>query len=297
MAAISDIPVLQRPAFFDGQRLTADDLAAVQDYDRELRWLHNRSLHGWGVARGLTVSGERGAASIDVAPGYALDSMGRELVVAEPVSLPVPPVAAASSWYLTATYRDDADMTPELRDGACDARGAVRLPDAPAVGFRVGHRLGYDVVLARVTVAGCALKSVSTSERNELHPPSPYVGAGQTVSGATGWRAWPDDGNFYAVAATVDTTAAGFRKAPRYQASVVGERLRHDGSLVDGYAHVESAAATSFDLVVPLISGQLVAYYGGSIVELNPTGTFDATLLDELRDDLGWCVAWIGVEA
>src|SRR4051794_3215885 len=198
--ASSDIPTLERPVFFDGQRLTADDLEAVQAFDRELRWLHNRSLHGWGVSRGLTVRGERGAAAVEVAPGYALDCLGRELVVPEPVSLPVPPVVTSTRWYLTVTYRGDDELTPELRDGACDMRGAVRLPDAPSLAFRPKRRLGIDVVLARVNVEGCALASLSLAERNELHPPSPYVGAGRTVPGATEWRGWPDGGNPYAVA-------------------------------------------------------------------------------------------------
>ena len=296
MTALSDIPSLERPVFFDGQRLTPEDLEAVQILDRELRWLHNRSLHGWGVARGLTVSGERGAAAVQVAPGYALDSLGRELSVPAAVSLPVPPVATSTRWYLTATYREDDELTPELRAGACDTQGAVRLPDAAAIAFRPKRRFGIDVVLARVTVEGCVLTSVSLAERNELRAASPYVGAGRTVPGATEWRGWPDTGNPVAVATTVDTTTAGFRTAPRYQANVVGDRLRTEGTAIDGYAHVANANASSFDVVVPLIGGQLVTSYGGETVALNPPGTFDAELLSNLRDDMGWHVAWIGVE-
>ena len=55
-----DIPVLERPAFFDGQQLTAADLEAVQAYHRELLWLHNRGLHNWGIAFGYAVEGKRG---------------------------------------------------------------------------------------------------------------------------------------------------------------------------------------------------------------------------------------------
>jgi hypothetical protein len=141
------------------------------------------------------------------------------------------------------------------------------------------------------------LRSLSVAERNELRPPSPYIGAGRTPAGATEWRGWPTDDDPLGVATTVETTTAGFGATPRYQANVVGDRLRADGTLVDGYAHVASPAATSFDVVVPLVSGQLVAASSGTVVPLNPPGTLDAQLLLELRDALQWHVAWIGVEA
>ena len=44
----SSITDVERPAFFEGQRLTADDLSAGQSYSQEMRWLHNRALHGFG---------------------------------------------------------------------------------------------------------------------------------------------------------------------------------------------------------------------------------------------------------
>ena len=52
MVSDAEIPILERPAFFSGQRLTAADLDTVQTFHRELRWLHNRSLHSWGIAFG-----------------------------------------------------------------------------------------------------------------------------------------------------------------------------------------------------------------------------------------------------
>ena len=293
----SDIPSLERPVFFDGQRLTPDDLAAVQAFDRELRWLHNRSLHGWGVARGLTVSGVRGADSVDVAPGYALDCLGRE---------PSSPIGCRCPFLLSpraraGTSRSRIARTTSRRPSCAPGRATravrSRLPDAPSVAFRTKRRLGIDVVLARITVEGCVLRSLSLAERNELHPPSPYIGAGRTPAGATEWRGWPNDDDPLGVATTVETTTAGFRATPRYQANVVGDRLRADGTLVDGYAHVASPAATSFDVVVPLVSGQLVAASSGTVVPLNPPGALGAQLLLELRDALQWHVAWIGVEA
>ena len=50
-----EVPDVQRVAFFPGQRLTAADLTALERRQRELRWLHNRSLHPWGVASGFSL--------------------------------------------------------------------------------------------------------------------------------------------------------------------------------------------------------------------------------------------------
>ena len=50
---------LERPHFVTGQILTADDLQAEQDYQREVRRRHNRLCHGWGIVEGLGVRWER----------------------------------------------------------------------------------------------------------------------------------------------------------------------------------------------------------------------------------------------
>src|SRR4051812_41853361 len=106
----SEFPALERPLFFDGERLTAADLAAVQAFDRELRWLHNRTLHGWGVVQGFAATGVRRSRSVTVAPGYALDCRGRELVLGREIELTVPPVAAATTWYVTVSYAEDETL-------------------------------------------------------------------------------------------------------------------------------------------------------------------------------------------
>ena len=58
-SSANDIPELDRVVFFDHQRLTARDLNEAATVQRELRWLHNRSLHGWGIGLGFGVSGAK----------------------------------------------------------------------------------------------------------------------------------------------------------------------------------------------------------------------------------------------
>jgi hypothetical protein len=77
---------MERLRFFDGQLLTSKDFQAEQDYQIEKRWLHNRMLHGFGVVDGLAVSIDDGPDSaVFVSPGFALDRLGREILVEGPV--------------------------------------------------------------------------------------------------------------------------------------------------------------------------------------------------------------------
>src|SRR5918996_6138934 len=93
MADRVDIPDIERVTFFTGQRLTEKDLAALQRANRELRWLHNRSLHSWGIGIGLAVAGERGDSAVTVEPGYGVDCLGREIILTERRGIPVPAVS------------------------------------------------------------------------------------------------------------------------------------------------------------------------------------------------------------
>ena len=85
------LPEADRPRFFAGQLLTADDLTAAQDVDSGLRHLHHRMLHGWGIASGLAVTGRRTATEVTLGAGYALDSTGRELHRPRAAHRPGPP--------------------------------------------------------------------------------------------------------------------------------------------------------------------------------------------------------------
>jgi hypothetical protein len=319
MSINNDIPELERPAFFDGQRLTAADLTAVQSYHRELRWLHNRSLHNWGIAFGLAVTGLRGERTVRIQPGYALDCKGRDLILSESLEMPIPPEAGDGSggpvtYYLTASYAEDADLTPETRNGACGSSGAVRRPEEPIIRWQnpddnsgdSRFTQGIDVVLASIKVQNCQLLAdISGSERRDAVPAQqPYVASGQSKAGKTQWRLWQpnDDGELtLGIITTVTTTDAGFRTTPRYQAHVIGPRvfsveLNNEPFQVvlDGYTQVLKPGAGSFDLVMTLPQGRIGDQF------LNPQGILTEELMDRLSNnaagDLGWVVVWMGVE-
>ena len=72
----------KRPRFFAGQLLTEDDLQALTDYVVGKNRMHNRFLWGDGVVCGLSVTCEPcEEGSVSVAPGYALDCCGNDIMV------------------------------------------------------------------------------------------------------------------------------------------------------------------------------------------------------------------------
>lgn len=327
MSTSTDIPVLNRPAFFDGQRLTAADLGAVQAFHRELRWLQNRALHNWGIAFGFVVTGGRGDRTVHVQPGYAIDCKGRDLILGQPREMPIPVVAGASdggpvTYFLTASYAEDEDLTPETRTGTCGTSGAVRRPEQPILRWQdpddrgpdSGFRHGLDVVLASISVQNCQLtEDVSGAERRDALPAQqPYVAAGQTPPGQTVWRRWPESDDaeavFVGVAATVPTTEAGFRTTPSYYAHIVGrrtftfEQVDPDGNtgtraaVVDGYVQVSDPTPSSFEMLAILPIGALGSEVGQNSVTLNPPVVLESEFPARLEQELDWYVVWIGIE-
>jgi hypothetical protein len=83
---------LERIRYFTGRQMTARDFQDADAYTRSFRHLHNRVLHGWGIACGLEVvrhaRPECRRDRVVVRCGLAIDCCGREIVVAKAVSSP-----------------------------------------------------------------------------------------------------------------------------------------------------------------------------------------------------------------
>ena len=309
MTLPSGIPDLTRPDFFDGQRLDATDLSSIYEFHRALRWLHNRALHDWGIASGFGVGGKKGGREVVVAPGYAIDCMGHDIVLSTSTSVVLPAVSGAPTGgpmllYLTASWLDDdAIDASETRDGVCAEGGAVRRPERPRLRFqnprdpRAGDdrfRRGLDLVLASVLVQDCKLAAApSLAERRDAHPATqPYVFADSTPAGATSWRFFPASGPAQGVETIIDTSSAGFTRAPAYSAHVVGARsLAANGPVIDGFTSIVAPTATSFTLRMTLARNLVMAPYS-----LNPDAIFVQATLDLLRAQLRWSVSWMGIE-
>jgi hypothetical protein len=74
---------IKRLNYFTSQFLVAQDFKDEQKYHIEMRRLHNRRMHTWGIVEGLRVFRPKGNdRSVVVLPGVAIDNKGREIVVA-----------------------------------------------------------------------------------------------------------------------------------------------------------------------------------------------------------------------
>jgi hypothetical protein len=77
---------LTRNRYFTGRLLTAADFQVEQDYFRRKMRIHNRCLFGSGVVTGLEVTLDHNDADVVIVePGCAIDDVGEDLLICEPL--------------------------------------------------------------------------------------------------------------------------------------------------------------------------------------------------------------------
>lgn len=318
---------IERQRFFDGQRLLASDLQSIEAFNREMRWLHNQSLHQPGIGAGFTVSGRKGDRQVLVGAGYAIDDLGHEIVLTSGRTLPVPPVAGdldgrPQRYVLTVRYPRDEDLEEvELREGACDTRGAVRLreepifcwvalnPDGSPAQDQAEILSGRALVLTEIAVRECKLdKDLSLAQRRNARPPTqPHIACG--VADPTHWEEWAPWGSRVEAAmrglyvlvggvqAKIPTGSGEFLATPAYFARLDGSRLFKipdgDGSrhmILDGLLSVVDPTPAGFTAQVLVLA---FATPSGGSDELRDGGAEPPNLRELLKQ---WQVGWMGVE-
>src|ERR1700677_985495 len=194
MSIIGSTQFLERIQFFNGERLFASDLQSLEAFNREMRWLHNQSLHQAGVGSGFQLVGNTGDRQVTISPGYAIDSCGREIILTENQVKAIPPVADNGSgapvfYDLTVSYPDDSQLVPaETRTGICTPAGVISLREAPVFCWvqlsddptnhqpldprlKVRINKALFLVLAQVQIFNCQLNQpVSTVPRRNARP-------------------------------------------------------------------------------------------------------------------------------
>lgn len=163
--AMADQP--RRVNFIEGMLLTAADLADEQQYQREMRYLHNR-LHGYGTVSGLEVTVTKGR--IRVTPGMAIDVRGREIVVAAPLTLRLDPHRNNQPWVrdLVIAWSEIADGPVPGPGGAVEYTRWVEQPELALISRDEPTPEG--LVLARLTRTRGDAVDVDTSVRRPLGP-------------------------------------------------------------------------------------------------------------------------------
>jgi hypothetical protein len=331
MAIIGSTQFLERIQFFNGERLFASDLQALESFNREMRWLHNQSLHQAGVGSGFQVTGNIGDRQVTVSPGYAIDSCGREIVLTEAQVLQIPPVADDGSgnpafYDLTVSYPDDTQLTPsETRVGICTPAGVISLREAPVFCWvqlssdptnhqptdqRLKNRINCALflVLAQVQIFNCQLKQpVSTVPRRNARPTKqPRIACGNLVTpawnvGNLGSPVEPGEGSLlvapfdsYMFTASVDTSAAAFQSTPVYTARIVGQRQ---------FTFTPSGSTTAqpflMDALISIPTDSTLKPTGFMvqilIVAASGAGTPAATDISSAVKK--WSICWMGVES
>ncbi|HEX8845926.1 MAG TPA: tail fiber domain-containing protein [Pyrinomonadaceae bacterium] len=105
-----DLPTEEatRTNYFTSQFLVEDDFKNEQAYHLEMRRLHNRALHLWGVVDGLVVKKE-GPQSVSVGPGMAIDKDGKEIILIQasaPMSFDTNP-PGPGALFVVLSYKDN----------------------------------------------------------------------------------------------------------------------------------------------------------------------------------------------
>ena len=160
----------RRVHFYHGMLLTAEDLAAEQDYHREMRYLHNR-LHGFGIASGLDVGVSRG--KVRVEPGLAIDPCGREIVLTSALTLTPDPLKGRR-WVrdlVISWHESPADPVPRLVPAAEGTTEPTRWVEQPQLSLVAAGKAGREgLVLARLSRSGRGGVEVDASMRRRLGP-------------------------------------------------------------------------------------------------------------------------------
>jgi hypothetical protein len=322
---VSSVPHIERLDFFNGQRLFAEDLQTLDGFNRQMRWLHNLSLHTFGIGSGFAVQGAPGDREVAILPGYAIDREGREIILLVPRVETVPPVADDGSgnprfYDLTVHYPHDEDLEElETRAGICATHGVVRRREEPVfcwIELQPDRKPKHDVhaqqiangekiVLARVSVKNCQLETLSIATRRDVRPERlPYVACGRTAKGGTDWQPWtvnvPGDNDgtdtiTLGVYVRVDTSGAKFASVPRYTARIVGKRefLNQDSGknyILEGITSIDlDVTPSAFTLRV-----FLPPFEFNGLLKVNPISGL--TKVSDVLAKAGWYVEWMGVE-
>lgn len=324
MGILEDTGFVERLQFFDGQRLLAGDLQGLDAFHREMRELHNRSLHQAGVGSGYIVSGERGDREVIIGPGYAIDGEGHEIVLTATKTEQVPPVAGDQDgrptlYYLTVSYPTEDNLEEaETRQSVCPpyVHGVVRRREEPVFCWVQLTRSeteqlqpvdpilaediqqGRKIILAQVEIKQCQLdKKVSIAQRRNARPATqPYIACGEEEVDYTLNRnvftAAAD--NFlmlvFQVTAEVNTSKAEFHSPLCYWVQLKGpHEINVNGApvYVDGIVSIDKSPIDE----QPKVPGFDVTVL---VFAWSAVGVEEPDIVAALKSH--WTIVWMGIE-
>ncbi|HET6765584.1 MAG TPA: hypothetical protein VFH27_18020, partial [Longimicrobiaceae bacterium] len=152
---------IQRLRYFDHQLLGVPEFADEQQYHMDMRRLHNRLLHTWGIADGLEVHYSAANQRLTVEEGTALDAAGREIVLQQQRDLDLAAFDGQTVW-VTLAYGEV--QTAPVTDGQATDYG--RWEEAPRLELSATRPAdsGQQLVLGRVHVNAAGESRVDDGE-------------------------------------------------------------------------------------------------------------------------------------
>jgi microcystin-dependent protein len=154
---------IKRVRYFQNEFLDAVDFQVEQEYHREMRYLHTRNFHTWGLAQsGLEVKKaehqESGAETkVVIYPGAALDGEGHEIVLTQSrlLDFAQPRFEGGKSYYIIIRWQEQ----PGLPRQENEHKRWMEIPVIDAV-EQMPVEPGIEIVLAKVTLRNDANKTI-----------------------------------------------------------------------------------------------------------------------------------------
>jgi len=211
---------VQRLRYFDGEYLRSYDFTDEQSYHIEMRRLMNLKLHLHGIVYGLEIVQDQdsvpsgGIYFYSIAPGMAIDTQGREIVVPAPYSLTNvlngPDLNVGSSYEVWICYQESETGLPAAGYLDCNVKNqntrwqeVFQVQLIPTVGPSVitecgGVRLGIVTLTTSPSGLGKAIQNPPYNTRRH------YVGIrAQSVIAPDQVDASPDPFDITALTTTV----------------------------------------------------------------------------------------------
>jgi hypothetical protein len=311
MADYLHIP-LDPVTYRDGQRLTAQDLRDDLRHAERRQRLHTRGLHEtWGIALGLGVTriedDEGPGRMIRIEPGYAVDALGRDILLSAQIDVPIPDLA--EPLVLTMRHLEDAAFRGRADLEAVCLGAGLKNPrtERPAFHWRRQSEVefGTEIPLTQLWPSGGQPDPrVRRYARTRVRP---HIAWGETEAGRTGWQFnVHEDSPDFGLYVDVDTTMAGFNDRPFYFAQLSGRSIPLGDDAADkadvgsqdsthfsnsyGYLSSTEPAGFRFRVSPPPCSEWRRSSSAGAEAAVPPCNPAAEA------NRLGWRIFWIGIE-
>ncbi len=312
MTSDLEIP-MDQVTYRDGQLLSALDMENDRQRDDRSSRLHVRYLHDtWGIALGFEVtqvvqteggiaSVNSGGTGVSVGPGYAVDSLGLNILSPNELSLSIPKIDGRASFVLTMSYPDDSAFGNRAElENVCLNSGFDLRHERPVFAWKrpAAVRFGSQIPLVQINILDGIIQGALDFRARRYTQPfvRPHMAWGTTEKRRTGWNVWtgkndspigvdPEQG----LEVKVDTSDAGFTKNPFYFAIL-------DRSVEEKQNNSANSDTTDMESTLFLDGLRFITdadREGFTYRIFQPESTLPKP---EEAERLGWSLFWLGVE-